>query len=75
MNRHTPYGDPRNNPFKALGKFYWYDETGDTSGPYNTERAAMRDLLDYVHYLETGRLSFRWRLRRWGRMIREFIRS
>lgn len=56
------------NPFKAIDGWYWIDETGDTYGPYPSQRTALRGLLDYWDYLEEGptlwqRLS--WPFRAW----------
>lgn len=50
--------DLQQNPFKAINGWYWLDETGDTTGPYPSQMDALRDLLDYVDYLNHGPLTF-----------------
>lgn len=44
----------RPDPYERGGCWFWYDETGDESGPYPTERAARMDLLKYARYLYLG---------------------
>ncbi|QIG68097.1 hypothetical protein EVB55_162 [Rhizobium phage RHph_Y68] len=34
------------------GKFKWFDETGDFSGPYDTENEAIAAVAQYVEYLD-----------------------
>lgn len=42
------------NPFKFAGRWYWHDETGEATGPYTSQSAALRGLLKYMDWLETG---------------------
>lgn len=55
--------DYRQNPFQHAGLWYFYDETGDTSKPYPSQRAALRALLGYMKYLEDGPTL--WQRMRW----------
>lgn len=66
---------PDRNPFPHAGKWYWRDETGDLSEAFDTQRGALRDLLDYLDYLDTGKLPWKHRWRRFKKLVREFIHS
>lgn len=49
--------------------WYWYDETGDEHGPYNTRELVEKQIKDYCKYLENGptlwqRIRYQL-LRRW----------
>lgn len=55
----------KNNPFQgtgkdddlAIGKWYWYDETGDIEGPYDTKEKAQERLDKYIRWLEIGQMQ------------------
>lgn len=70
---------PKANPFEWNGKWFWYDETGDRSKPYPSQRAALTDLLRYMKYLEEGPTlwqSIWWPLRyKLWPQVREFLRA
>jgi hypothetical protein len=65
----------RQNPYRDGGKWYWIDETGDISQPYDRQSEALRDLADYCIYLDTGKVPFRWRWKRFMKLVSEFIHS
>lgn len=35
------------NPFKAINGWHWVDERNSSHGPYKTQLAAVRAMLDY----------------------------
>lgn len=39
------------NPYHEQDGWYWWDETGDAYGPYNTRDHACRDLRDYCDFV------------------------
>jgi hypothetical protein len=40
---------PRPNPFQTIGgDWWWYDEQDQPVGPYTTQIAALRGLLEYI---------------------------
>lgn len=45
---------PKANPFEHAGHWYWLDETGEVSRAFKTQRAALRDLLNYLDWLDNG---------------------
>ena len=61
----------KENPFQFGGKWYWYDEGGENVGPYNTHRAALRDLMEHTLVVE-GYMS--WRRRMW-KFLKELWRD
>uniref|UniRef100_A0A6M3LSL7 Uncharacterized protein n=1 Tax=viral metagenome TaxID=1070528 RepID=A0A6M3LSL7_9ZZZZ len=40
------------NPFFKDGKWFWYDEAGDLSKPYDTKKEAAKALSDYASWLD-----------------------
>ena len=51
--------DPKANPFRHMGQWYWTDENGQTHGPFNEQRVALLDLLKWAYpdYRPEGSLS------------------
>ena len=44
------------NPYeRAPGQWYWWDETSQDHGPFETEAEAKKNLDDYCYWLETGK--------------------
>lgn len=41
------------NPHEEDGKWYWYDEAGDRSGPYDNEEEASKKMSEYAAYLNS----------------------
>lgn len=49
----------KDNPFQGtgkdddlvIGKWYWYDETGDLEGPYDTKTEAQERLDKYIQHI------------------------
>ena len=41
--------DPRPNPFKHMGEWYWRDEKGQTHVPFKHQRDALFDLLSWAY--------------------------
>ena len=50
-------GEGRPNPYEEDGKWWFYDETEEAHGPYETEEYAKRQLDAYVKLLSDGGLS------------------
>ena len=40
--------EPKPNPYERDGKWYWYDETDEEQGPFDTYYAALFSLEDYI---------------------------
>lgn len=59
----APAPELRQNPFNYRGLWYWFDETEQWSKPYTSQRAAIRDLADYLDYLD-GQWTWRHSLAR-----------
>ena len=51
--------EPRPNPFKHMGEWYWRDEKGQTHGPFKQQRDALFDLLSWAYpdYQPNGLLA------------------
>ena len=41
--------DPKPNPFRHMGQWYWTDSKGQTHGPFHEQRQALFDLLKWVY--------------------------
>lgn len=65
----------RQNPFRHMGQWYWYDEAQFTHGPYATQYAALIDLLAHIHWLDTGKMPWSYRWRRFWSKVAAFARA
>lgn len=56
-------GEPARGP-----GWYYHDETGDWTGPFKSEKRALKELLGYAHWLEHGPTHWQriWWPVKWG---------
>jgi hypothetical protein len=41
--------EPRPNPFRHMGQWYWRDSEGQTHGPFKDQRLALFDLMSAAY--------------------------
>lgn len=60
MKEYNRYPDiyPLSNPHYSAYTWWWDDEMGHKHGPYDTEQAALRDLLKHMTPKRTWRQHF-----------------
>lgn len=44
----------RKNPYEKDGKWFFYDETGDEHGPYDSMHLANANMYLHAHWLDTN---------------------